>query len=117
MTTLTISEKMVFKNNGDAGDKEWAAHINLLNEWTDRSRILRQIIQYARSGPFYPADMHVDLIKQWAADFAEHITPELTTDWVEILPNNDERHRNKWFRMGYNACRDEITKRTKEALK
>lgn len=45
-------------------DEEWTAHIKLLNEYTDPDRYLRQIIQYARSGPFYPADMHVDLIKQ-----------------------------------------------------
>lgn len=45
-------------------DEEWTAHIKILNEWTDPDRYLREIIQYARSGPFYPADMHVDLIRQ-----------------------------------------------------
>lgn len=46
-------------------DKEWTAHINILNEWQNPERVLRDIIQYARSGPFYPADMHVKLIEQW----------------------------------------------------
>ncbi|MGJ5804326.1 hypothetical protein ACSCB1_35250 [Streptomyces europaeiscabiei] len=46
-------------------DKEWSAHIKMLNEWQNPKRTLRDIIQYARSGPFYPADMHVKLIEQW----------------------------------------------------
>ena len=45
-------------------DKEWTAQINLLNDWTEPDRYLRSIVQYARSGPHYPADMHVDLIEQ-----------------------------------------------------
>lgn len=45
-------------------DKEWTAHIHSLNNWTEPDRYLRQIIQYARSGPHYPADMHVNLIEQ-----------------------------------------------------
>jgi hypothetical protein len=55
--------KVVFTNEAPE-DKEWTAHINILNEWTNPSRYLREIIQYARSGPFYPADMHVNLIRQ-----------------------------------------------------
>lgn len=46
-------------------DNEWSAHIRLLNEYTSPGRYLRTIIQYARSGPFYPADMHTDLIEQY----------------------------------------------------
>lgn len=45
-------------------DKEWTAHIKLLNEYCTPERFLREIVQYARSGPFYPADMHVSLIRQ-----------------------------------------------------
>lgn len=55
--------KVIFINTA-TDDKEWSAHIRLLNKWTEPDRYLRQIIQYARSGAFYPADMHVDLIKQ-----------------------------------------------------
>jgi hypothetical protein len=59
----TETDKLKFDNRAP-DDKEWSAHIELLNEWTEQTNILRGIIQYARSGPFYPADMHVDLIKQ-----------------------------------------------------
>lgn len=55
--------KVIF-NNTAPEDKEWTAHINLLNNWTEPDRYLRHIIQYARLGKHYPADMHVDLIKQ-----------------------------------------------------
>jgi hypothetical protein len=58
------SKKIVFTNSAPE-DKEWTAHINLLNEYTTPDRYLRDIIQYARGGKFYPADMHVDLIKQF----------------------------------------------------
>lgn len=47
-------------------NKEWSAHVYLLNEWTNPDRYLRHIVQYARSGEHFPADMHVDLIEQWA---------------------------------------------------
>jgi hypothetical protein len=51
----------------EADSKEWEAHRELLfGEWKPdtRDQQLRQIVQYARSGPFYPADMHVQLIKE-----------------------------------------------------
>lgn len=46
-------------------DREWEAHLELLKEYTpqDLDTQLRMIVQYARSGPFYPAGMHVQLIK------------------------------------------------------
>ena len=56
--------KVTFTNEAPE-DKEWSAHIDILNEWQNPERTLRDIIQYARSGPFYPADMHVRLIEQW----------------------------------------------------
>lgn len=59
------SEPSVQFVNHALEDKEWSAHIHLLNTWTTPDRLLRAIIQYARSGPFYPAAMHVDLIQQW----------------------------------------------------
>lgn len=59
-----VDEPFQFINNGDVEDKEWAAHIRLLNDYPADMQ-LRNIIQYARSGPFYPADMHVDLIEQF----------------------------------------------------
>lgn len=58
--------RVVF-NNVEPEDKEWSAHVKILNEWQNPERMLRDIIQYARSGPFYPADMHVDLIEQYIA--------------------------------------------------
>ena len=57
-------------------DKEWTAHIELLNEWTEPDRYLREIIQYARSGKFYPADMHVNLIKQLINSIALEVIGE-----------------------------------------
>jgi hypothetical protein len=59
-----MSGKLVFKNRMPE-DKEWSAHINLLNNYTPQDLVLRHIVHYARSGPHYPADMHVDLIIQW----------------------------------------------------
>jgi hypothetical protein len=56
-------EEFTFANQAPE-DKEWSAHIRLLNEWCTPERWLRVIIQYARSGPFYPADMHAHLIEQ-----------------------------------------------------
>lgn len=56
-------EKITFINHAP-DDKEWTAHINILNDWTEPDRYLRQIIQVARGGRHYPADMHVDLIEQ-----------------------------------------------------
>lgn len=55
--------RVTFENKAP-DDAEWTAHIKLLNEWTAPDRYLREIVQYARSGKFYPADMHVDLILQ-----------------------------------------------------
>jgi len=54
-------------NNIAPEDKEWSAHIDLLNNYTTNDMKLRHIIQYARSGPHFPADMHVDLIEQLIA--------------------------------------------------
>lgn len=45
-------------------DEDWTAHISILNNWQNPERLLRDILQYARSGPFHPADMHVNLIEQ-----------------------------------------------------
>lgn len=55
--------KIVFTNEAPE-DKEWTARIKLLNEYCMPVLYLREITQYARSGPFYPADMHVHLIEQ-----------------------------------------------------
>lgn len=65
MTPLSNTEirKVEFVNTAPE-DKEWTAHVKILNEWTTPDRYLREIIQYARSGKFYPADMHVNLIEQ-----------------------------------------------------
>ena len=60
-----VNDELGFKFvNKEPKDPEWSAHIKGLNEYCERDNIVRQIIQYARSGPFYPADMHVDLIDQ-----------------------------------------------------
>lgn len=60
-------ERAIVFINREPKDKEWSAHVNLLNKYTTPDRYLRHIIQYARSGPHYPADMHVDLIEQLIA--------------------------------------------------
>lgn len=65
-------------------DKEWTAHIKLLNDWTEPDRYLRSIIQYARSGPHYPADMHVDLIEQVMAAKERELLYDL--DEIENKP-------------------------------
>lgn len=62
--TPASQDEVQFVNNAP-DDKEWSAHIRVLNKWQNPERLLRDIIQYARSGPFYPADKHVDLIEQW----------------------------------------------------
>lgn len=54
-------------------DTEWSAYIHLLNEWTSPESKLRHIIQYARGGRFFPADMHVDLIEQWSENTRKEI--------------------------------------------
>lgn len=46
-------------------DVEWSDFIALLNEWSPEDRQLRHIVQFVRSGQFYPADMYVDLIRQY----------------------------------------------------
>lgn len=58
-------------NNVAPEDTEWTAHIEMLNNYTEPDRYLRHIIQYARSGPFYPTNMHVDLIRQIMANRKE----------------------------------------------
>lgn len=55
---------MKFKNIAPE-DKEWTAHIAILNDWTPDVRMLRHIIAYIRSGPHYPKHMHQDLINQY----------------------------------------------------
>lgn len=59
-----LTELRVVFTNENPDDDEWSAHIRMLNQWTEPDRYLREIIQYARSGPHYPADMHVALIGQ-----------------------------------------------------
>lgn len=46
-------------------DKNWTAHINILNNYTDKSVLLRMIIAAIQSGPHYPKHMHQDLIEQY----------------------------------------------------
>ena len=47
-------------------DKEWTAHINLLNDWTEADRQLRHILIYNNAGPHYPTHFHQNLVEQWA---------------------------------------------------
>lgn len=61
--TNSTEQAIKFKNVAPESE-EWSAHIDILNNWTTPDRYLRDIIQYARSGAFFPADMHVDLIRQ-----------------------------------------------------
>jgi hypothetical protein len=48
-------------------DKEWTAHIHILNEFTPADYQLRHIVGYIQAGPHYPKDMHQDLIEQYFA--------------------------------------------------
>lgn len=94
---------MTFKNSAPE-EPEWSSHIRLLNEWQNPERLLRDIVQYARSGPFYPADMHVDLIEQvfanrtavkfcaYGEEGIEHVadTPEELSTWIaDMVLDND----------------------------
>lgn len=58
-----IYSKFYFINR-EPSNKEWSSHVQLLNKYTNPDQRLRHIIQYARSGPHHPADMHADLIEQ-----------------------------------------------------
>jgi len=60
---INTPEKLLIINRCPE-DSEWTAHIKLLNEYTDPDYCLGAIIRYARSGNFYPTNMHVDLIQQ-----------------------------------------------------
>jgi len=44
--------------------------------------------------------------------------PEYSGDWGAFIGNklNDERHRNKWFRIGWNQSRSHMTAVIKEKL-
>ena len=62
-----IEEKPVQFVNNFPGDKEWDAHIYLLNEATPADYQLRHIVGYIQAGPHYPKHMHQDLIEQYFA--------------------------------------------------
>lgn len=47
-------------------DKEWSAHIYMLNEWTQADSQLRHIVVYIQAGPHYPKHFHQNLIEQWS---------------------------------------------------
>jgi hypothetical protein len=38
----------------------------------------------------------------------DEVFPEYSGDWSAFIGDKlgDERHRNKWFRIGWNSCRD-----------
>lgn len=94
-----VDEPFQFINNGDVEDKEWAAHIRLLNDYPADMQ-LRNIIQYARSGPFYPADMHVDLIEQFIqaeCNRARKVTGETSDGYHTFNELYD-------YRRAYNAA-------------
>lgn len=74
--------------------KEWEAHVELLfGHWKPDSNTvnqqLRQIIQYAQSGPFYPADMHVQLIKEVMAADRTRLLKELLAEGPEDIEHKD----------------------------
>lgn len=58
-----MSEPFQFTNTAPE-NKEWSAHIELLNRWTPAELQLRHIVACIRSGAHFPKDMHVDLIQQ-----------------------------------------------------
>lgn len=97
--------KVNFINKGLEEDAEWTAHINILNDWPNPDRYLRDIIQYARSGPFYPADMHVDLIEQVFATQKQTIVSNI----VEKLPEQEDTDGGFGkYPNGFNDCLDQI---------
>lgn len=104
MTQPTQSDSPVFTNLFPE-DKEWTAHVKLLNEWTEPDRYLRQIIQYARSGKFYPTNMHVELIEQaYKALYApkpdedvEEIVHLLSDDIADAFGGDIYEHPQQYF--------------------
>lgn len=76
-------EEIVKFTNVMPDDPEWTAHIKIMNDWQNPDRILRDIIQYARSGKFYPADMHVDLIEQYIRRRDERLEVRARLDEIE----------------------------------
>ena len=87
--------RVIFTNEAPE-DKEWSAHIHLLNEWTTTDRYLREIVQYARSGPFYPADMHVSLIEQLITADRKRVALEARLEALDHIIDLQSKQFNRW---------------------
>lgn len=66
-------------------DKEWSAHINILNKWTPADMLLRHIVGYVRSGPHYPKHFHQDLIEQ----YYESIMQDYAKSIIDTIAANE----------------------------
>lgn len=98
-------------NNVAPEDEEWTAHIKILNGYTDPDRYLRHILQYARSGAFYPADMHVDLIKQvMQAERQAHVEYVIGEDETEDT-DLSKGAKSRWGVRARNRVRAEMRQR------
>ena len=116
-TTTTIDKEQTVFTNLAPEDKEWTAHVNLLNKWTPQESVLRHIIQYARSGKHYPTDMHVDLILQWHQDKARSYVLEVIGEDVKLpesLINYDDDATKNYFQ---NKLRAEQRAKLDQTLK
>lgn len=85
---------MIFTNSAP-DDEEWSAFIGLLNLWSPEDRQLRHIVQYARSGKHYPADMFVDLIREYT-DKADLVTVFCASgeEGIEFSSENEQEVRD-----------------------
>lgn len=79
---------MIFENKCPE-DKEWSAHIRLLNNSTPPEFVLRHIIIYINAGPHYPKHMHQDLIEQYFNNRLSEIQVVVQEQKTHYEPNDD----------------------------
>lgn len=110
-----VDELLVVFTNVAPENKEWSAHVHLLNEWTTPDRYLRSIIQAARSGQHFPADMHVNLIEQVIAHRVEQVLNRLEAS----KPRYDDMdsYNRSFLEAMYKGTIDKAIQAEREALK
>lgn len=106
--------QMVFTNVAPES-KEWSAHVKLLNEWTTPDRYLRSIIQAARSGQHFPADMHVDLIEQVIAHRVEQMLDKLAASKPDY--DDMDSYNRSFLKVMYENTIDKAIQAERETLK
>lgn len=111
MANNTEQGNVTFTNSAP-DDKEWTAHIELLNEWVTPDRYLRDIVGYIRSGKHYPKDMHVDLIMQWHEAEATRREQALLDELLQHIARNTNDDNTVYWLKG--EINDFIVKRQLE---